>query len=190
MEKKIAVLASGSGTNAENLITYFAKSEVGRVVLVLVNKPEAGVVQRAAHLGVPCQYFPFADWKLGQPVLDALHKAQIDFVVLAGFLLRVPDAIVHAFPDRIVNIHPSLLPRFGGKGMYGDHVHQAVVNAHEAETGITIHYINEHYDEGNVIFQAQCPVLPTDTAADVAARVHQLEYRYYPHVVEQLLYKV
>ncbi len=190
MEKRIAVFASGSGSNAENLIAYFEKKEGVKVVLVLSNKSDAGVVKRAERLGVPCQVFQNAQWREGDPVVQTLREYGVDFIVLAGFLLRVPEALLHAYPNRIVNIHPALLPRHGGKGMYGDRVHQAVVEAGDTETGITIHYINEHYDEGGIIFQATCPVHPGDTFQEVAQRVHQLEYQYYPHVVEQLLHKL
>ncbi len=190
MEKRIAIFASGSGSNAENFIAYFEKKEGAKVVLVLSNKADAGVVDRAQRLGVPCEVFQNAQWREGNPIVETLQKHQIDFIVLAGFLLRVPEALLHAFPNRIVNIHPALLPRHGGKGMYGDRVHQAVIEAGDTETGITIHYINEHYDEGGTIFQATCPVHPGDTPQEVAQRVHQLEYQYYPHVVEQLLYKI
>ena len=126
-------------------------------------------------------------WISGEQILALLREYNIDFIVLAGFLVRVPDVLLHAYPDKIINIHPALLPKFGGKGMYGDRVHEAVVTAGEKESGITIHYINEHYDEGNTIFQAKCPVLPEDSPADVAKKVHSLEYEYYPQVIEKLL---
>ena len=190
MGKRIAVFASGNGSNAENLITYFDKSESGRVVLVLTNKADAGVIDRVEKMGILCKVFANDQWKTGEAILKALHEEDIDFIVLAGFLLRIPLNLLHAYPHHIVNIHPALLPKFGGKGMYGDRVHQAVIDAGETHTGITIHYIDEHYDEGSIIFQAECPVYPTDTSSDVAERVHQLEYRYYPDVVEKLLYKV
>lgn len=185
--KKIAILASGAGTNAENIAQYFSKNDKIKVALMVSNNPKAGVLERAARLGVPSQTFPKADFASGEPVLALLRAYEIDFIVLAGFLCKVPDVLLHAFPDRIVNIHPALLPKFGGKGMYGMHVHEAVVAAGETESGITIHYINEHYDEGAVIFQASCPVLPSDTPEEVAAKVHRLEYEYYPKVIEKLL---
>ena len=190
MERRIAIFASGNGSNAENMIAYFNEHKAGKVVVVLSNKADAGVLDRAQRMGVLSRTFPTAEWKTGDAILRVLREEQVDFVVLAGFLLRVPDTLLHAYPNRIVNIHPSLLPRHGGKGMYGDRVHQAVIEQGDDQTGITIHYINEHYDEGNVIFQATCPVHSGDTYQDVAARVHQLEYRYYPHIVEQLLQKV
>ena len=185
--KKIAIFASGAGTNAENIAQYFSKNDKIKVALIVSNNPKAGVLERAARLGIPSRTFPKADFTSGEPVAELLQTYEIDFIVLAGFLCMVSDVLLHAFPNRIVNIHPALLPKFGGKGMYGMHVHEAVVAAGETETGITIHYINERYDEGTVIFQASCPVLPTDTPEEVAANVHKLEYEYYPKVVEQLL---
>lgn len=185
--KNIAVLASGSGTNAENIIRYFASRESGRVALVLTNRQHAYVLERAGRLGVPHACFAKEDWADGGPILDVLREHRIDFVVLAGFLARVPDVVLHAYPNKMINIHPSLLPKFGGKGMYGDRVHEAVVAAGETESGITIHYTNERYDEGAVIAQYRCALSPTDTPADVAAKIHELEYKYYPVVIEQLL---
>lgn len=187
MRKNIAIFASGSGTNAENIIRYFGASEFARVGLVLSNKRDAFVLERAHALGVPCEVFLRPEWENPENLLSILRRYEIDFIVLAGFLLRVPDPILHAYPHKIINIHPALLPKFGGKGMYGDRVHEAVVAAGEKETGITIHYINEHYDEGDVIFQATCPVLPEDTPADVAKKVHALEYKYFPGVIERLI---
>ena len=187
MIRNIAVFASGSGTNAENIIRCFERSRLARVALVVTNKSNAYVLQRAADLGVPSRIYPKADWETGAAVLVALREFGIDFIVLAGFLVRVPDAILEAYPRRIVNIHPSLLPKYGGRGMYGMRVHQAVLEAGEKETGITIHYIDEHYDEGTTLFQAKCPVAPDDTPDDVARKVHELEYRYYPEVIERLL---
>ena len=187
MRRNIAVLASGSGTNAENIIRYFREKGSARVALVLTNRQNAFVLERAKRLGVPCVWFAKSDWESGELVLSTLREYDIDFVVLAGFLARVPDNILHAYPNKIINIHPALLPKFGGKGMYGDRVHEAVVAAGEKESGITIHYINEHYDEGNTIFQATCPVLPTDTPDDVAKKVHALEYEHFPQVIEQVL---
>ena len=187
MKKNIAIFASGSGSNAENIIRYFQKNDSAQVSLVLSNKSDAYVVERAHRLGVPCNVFPKEDWMAGDEILAVLQDSRIDFIVLAGFLVRVPDLLLHAYPNKIINIHPALLPKYGGKGMYGDRVHQAVVAAGEKESGITIHYINEHYDEGNLIFQATCPVLPTDSPDDVAQKVHVLEYEHYPLVIEKLL---
>ena len=187
MSKNIAIFASGNGTNAENIIRYFQNSELVNVELVLANKETAFVLERARSLNVPFAYMGKAEWTEGTAVLSLLEGRKIDFIVLAGFLARVPDCILHAYPNKIINIHPSLLPKFGGKGMYGDRVHEAVVAAGEAETGITIHYLNERFDEGEIVVQYKCPVLPQNTAADVAKKVHALEYEYYPKVIDRLL---
>ena len=187
MSKNIAIFASGNGTNAENIIRYFQNSELVNIELVLANKETAFVLERARSLNVPFAYMGKAEWTEGTAVLSLLEGRKIDFIVLAGFLARVPDCILHAYPNKIINIHPSLLPKFGGKGMYGDRVHEAVVAAGEAETGITIHYLNERFDEGEIVVQYKCPVLPQDTAADVAKKVHALEYEYYPKVIDRLL---
>lgn len=188
MEKNIAIFASGNGTNAENIIRYFQAKQEGITVSVIVaNRRQAQVFERAERLQVPCIYMAREKWVTGEAVLHLLKEYQIDFIVLAGFLARVPDPILHAYPQQIINIHPSLLPKFGGKGMYGDRVHQAVVEAGEQESGITIQYINECYDEGDIIAQYRCPVFPEDTPQDVAQRVHALEYTHYPEIIEKLL---
>ena len=187
MKKNIAIFASGSGSNTENIIRYFRKNEAIQVSLVLSNRSDAFVLERAHRLGVPCNVFPKEDWMAGDEILAVLQEYHIDFVVLAGFLVRVPDLLLHAYPNKIINIHPALLPKFGGKGMYGDRVHEAVVAAGEKESGITIHYINEHYDEGNTVFQTACLVLPTDSPEDVAKKVHALEYEHFPRVIERVL---
>ena len=187
MKKNIAIFASGSGSNTENIIRYFRKSEAIQVSLVLSNRSDAYVLERAHRLGVPCNVFPKEDWMAGDEILAVLQEYHIDFVVLAGFLVRVPDLLLHAYPNKIINIHPALLPKFGGKGMYGDRVHEAVVAAGEKESGITIHYINEHCDEGNTVFQTACPVLPTDSPEDVAKKVHALEYEHFPRIIERVL---
>ena len=184
--KKIAILASGEGTNAERIIRYFTGHPTVKVVVVITNKAEAGVIRRAENLQVPVEYLPASAFKEGKATAMLRHY-EADFVVLAGFLLRIPDDMLEAYPDRIVNIHPSLLPKFGGKGMYGSRVHEAVLASGEQESGITIHYINEHYDEGAIILQAQCPVLEGDTPDTLASRVHQLEYEHYPKIIEELL---
>ena len=184
--KKIAILASGEGTNAERIIQYFTHHPTVKVVVVMTNKSEAGVIRRAEKLRIPVEYLPASAFKEGKAT-EQLRKYEADFIVLAGFLLRIPNDILETYPNRIVNIHPSLLPKFGGKGMYGNRVHEAVLEAHEKESGITIHYINEHYDEGAIILQAKCPVLKEDTPETLANRVHQLEYEHYPQVIEELL---
>lgn len=185
--KNIAILASGSGTNAENIIKYFANHPFIHVALVLSNNAKAGVHERAARLGVPSFSFSREAFNDGTEVLKKLVEYRIDFIVLAGFMNMIPASFLNTYPNRIINIHPALLPKHGGKGMYGMHVHNAVVAEGDTESGITIHYINEHYDEGEVIFQATCPVLPSDTPEDVAGKVHALEYEHFPRVIEELL---
>lgn len=185
--KNIAIFASGSGTNAENIARYFAKNKLIRVAVVLSNHAHAGVHDRVRTLGVPSYTFSKEEFAAATPILDKLVEFSVGFVVLAGFMSKIPDALLEAFPDRIVNIHPALLPKFGGKGMYGHHVHEAVLAAGETESGITIHQVNARYDEGKIIFQATCPVLPDDTPDTLAQRVHLLEYTYYPRVIERLL---
>lgn len=187
--KKIAILASGEGTNAERIIRYFSEKKTVEVVVVITNKQLAGVIKRAEGLGVPAEIIPAQGFATGE-ALKTLHRYETDFVVLAGFLLKVPDDILHDYPNKIVNIHPALLPKFGGKGMYGSRVHEAVIAAGEKESGITIHYINEHYDEGGIILQAQCPVMPHDTPDTLAARIHQLEYEFFPKVIEETVLKI
>lgn len=185
--KSIAIFASGSGTNAENLIRYFRTGSSGRVSLVLTNRPDAGVINRAGNLGVPVVAFNRDQLRTTGAVLQILREKEIDFIVLAGFLWLVPEDILEAYRGRIVNIHPALLPRYGGKGMYGHHVHEAVLASGDRQSGITIHHVNPAYDEGDIIFQATCPVLPDDTPDTLAGRIHGLEYEHYPRVVEELL---
>ncbi len=184
--KKIAILASGEGTNAERIIRYFTENPTVKVAVIITNKAEAGVIRRAQHFQIPVKFLPTSAFKEGKAT-EILRLYETNFVVLAGFLLRIPNDMLEAYPNRIVNIHPSLLPKFGGKGMYGNKVHEAVLAAGETESGITIHYINEHYDEGAIILQVQCPVMEGDTPDTLANRVHQLEYDHYPKVIEQLL---
>jgi phosphoribosylglycinamide formyltransferase-1 len=178
-----AVFASGSGSNAENLIRFFEKRDDLNIALVVSNKPDARVLERAKRLGVPFQYVSPKAIREDDGLTELLKQYQIDIVILAGFLQLVPAYLIQLFPGRIVNIHPALLPKYGGKGMYGMHVHQAVVAAGERETGITIHEVNEHYDEGKVIFQASCAVLKTDSPEEVANKIHELEYKHFPLVV-------
>jgi len=185
--KKIAIFASGSGSNAQNIIEHFRGNSSIEVSLVLSNKKNAFVLDRAKNLGVKALVFDRPSFYESDSVLDILKSEQINFIVLAGFLWLVPDNLVKNFPDRIVNIHPALLPKYGGKGMYGSKVHEMVVACGEKETGITIHYVNQHYDEGNIIFQARCTVHENDTPDDVANNVHQLEYKYFPKQIEKLV---
>ena len=184
--KNIAILASGEGTNAERIIRYFTGHPSIQVVAVLPNKAKAGVIRRATSLGIPVEVLPASAFREGKAT-DLLRQYHTHFVVLAGFLLHIPNDMLEAYPQAIMNIHPSLLPKFGGKGMYGSRVHQAVLESGEAESGITIHYIDGNYDEGDVILQARCPVMPDDTPDTLATRVHQLEYEYYPKVIEGIL---
>lgn len=183
--KKIAVFASGTGTNALEIIRHFSDHHLARVALVLCNKPGARVIQHALDYNIPLTLFKRRE--LATAVLDDLLRSQIDFIVLAGFLLKIPENLVEAFPDKIVNIHPALLPKYGGKGMYGQRVHEAVIAAGDTESGITIHLVNEFYDEGETLFQATCPVTPNDTPQSLARKVQQLEHQYYPKIIEQLL---
>lgn len=184
--RRIAVFASGSGSNAENLYNHFFGSKTVKVDLILSENPNAFVLERAEKLGI--DHWVFTMDQLGSGAVgDELKSRSIDFIILAGFLKRIPDDILSMFPQRIVNIHPALLPKYGGKGMYGMHVHRAVVAAREVESGITIHYVNERYDEGHVIFQAKCVVEKNDTADDLAAKIHDLEYKYFPQIVEKVV---
>ncbi len=185
--KNIAVFASGNGSNAENIIKYTQALDNMQVALVLSNSAKAKVLQRAAKYNVPTMVFDRQRFYQQQDVLEALRAYDIDLVVLAGFMWLVPSYLIAAFPNHIVNIHPALLPAYGGKGMYGDHVHQAVKAANETKTGITIHYVNEAYDEGQIIFQAETAINPTDTPDDIAQKVHALEYEHYPKVIEKVL---
>lgn len=183
----IAIFASGSGTNAENIANYFKNSPNVNVALIVSNKKDAFVHERAKNLGIESVTFLKNDFENTDNVVDCLKKKGIDFIVLAGFLLKVPENLLRAYPSKIVNIHPALLPKYGGKGMYGDAVHKAVVEAGETESGITIHYVNENYDEGAIIFQAKCAVSENDTYEDVAKKVHTLEYMHFPIIIEELL---
>ena len=184
--KRIAVFASGSGSNAENFINYFRQNDAADISLVLSDNKSAKVLQRAEKHGVPHAVFTKEELACGK-VLEKLKRNKIDFIVLAGFLRLVPADIINSYQGRIVNIHPALLPSYGGNGMYGMNVHKAVVEAGEEESGITIHYVNEHYDQGDIIFQAHTEIYPDDTPEDVAEKVHALEYQYYPQIVDQLI---
>lgn len=186
--KRIVIFASGSGTNAENIIKYFQKSNVANVVRVLSNKKDAKVLERSNSLNVSYMYFSRNDFYDSDKVLNLLIE-EADFIVLAGFLWRVPENIIKLFSKKIVNVHPALLPKYGGKGMYGMHVHNTVIANKEKETGITIHYVNEHYDEGAVILQKKVGVDESDTPEIIAKKIHQLEYKYFPKVIEEILLK-
>ncbi|HMU13779.1 MAG: phosphoribosylglycinamide formyltransferase [Bacteroidetes bacterium] len=183
---RIAILASGSGTNAQRLMEHFHGHTQAEVALLGCDQPQAGVLQRAWDHGVPSYLFNGTQLREGD-VLRELEGQRIQLIVLAGFMRLIPSAMVRAFPRRIINIHPALLPKYGGKGMYGHHVHEAVLAAGEQESGITIHYVNERYDEGEHIAQFRCPVLSDDTRASLEARIHALEHAHYPVVVESVV---
>ena len=185
--KNIAIFASGSGTNAENLIRFFRTSPSGQIKLVLTNKPEAHVINRAQSHDIETVVFSRDQFYQTGEVLAILEERRIDFIVLAGFLWLVPDTLLQKFEGKIVNIHPALLPKFGGKGMYGRRVHEAVIASGETVSGISIHHVNQKYDEGNIIFQATCEVKKDDTPESLAKRIHTLEYEHFPRVVEELL---
>jgi phosphoribosylglycinamide formyltransferase 1 len=185
--KNIVIFASGAGTNAENIIRYFSNEKKAKVVLVLSNKPQAKVLERAAALGVDVFFFDRRQFYETEEVLFILQRRNTDLIVLAGFLWLVPTRIIEEYKGRIVNIHPALLPGFGGRGMFGDRVHKAVLDARSTESGITIHFVNEQYDSGDIIFQARCPVLPGDDVETLAARVHALEYEHYPAVISSII---
>ena len=185
--KRIVIFASGSGSNAENLIKFFHNRDNASAIQVLTNNPHAKVLDRCKKLNVSALSFNRIAFSKSEDVLNILKASQPDLIVLAGFLWKFPEFILNQYPNKVINIHPALLPKFGGKGMYGMHVHEAVIANKEAETGITIHYVNENYDEGAVIFQAKCNVLPTDSAEDVAEKIHLLEMKHFPEVAEKLL---
>ncbi|WP_200974874.1 phosphoribosylglycinamide formyltransferase [Echinicola sp. 20G] len=184
--KKIAIIASGNGSNAEEIINHFDGSSKAKVLTIASNKKDAYVLERAKNHEIP--FFSFTRSEMEEGILEkSFLELGIDLIVLAGFLLKIPDGLIKKFPNRIINIHPALLPKFGGKGMYGMRVHEAVKEKGEKETGITIHYVNEKYDDGRVIFQESVTVLDTDTPEDIANKVHALEYKYFPKVIESLL---
>lgn len=187
---KIAIFASGAGSNAANIIKHFQKSATVSVALIVCNKPGAGVLQIAADNRVPTLLIEKERFFKGDAYLPDLKIAGIDFIVLAGFLWKVPDALIAAYPNKIINIHPALLPKYGGKGMFGAKVHEAVIAAGEKESGITIHFVNEHYDEGAPIFQAVCSIDQNDSPDSLAKKIHELEYAHFPLQIEQLLNKL
>jgi phosphoribosylglycinamide formyltransferase 1 len=188
--RNIAILASGSGTNAENIIKYFSTRNTAKVSLVLSNKRQALVLKRAEANNIRTVFFEHKEFYVTGKVLRYLALYKIDFIVLAGFLWLVPENITETYTGRIINIHPALLPSHGGKGMYGEAVHNAVLAKKEKESGITIHYVNKFYDAGDIIFQAKCKVEPTDTPESLAEKVHSLEYLHYPRVIEEIVVKL
>ncbi len=186
-QKRIAIFASGSGSNCENLIRYFKDSEMVECALVVSNKADAYVLERAQRLGVPTAVMPKVLLNDPEAMLPLLKKYDIDFIVLAGFLPLVPNFLLDAFPRRIVNLHPALLPKYGGKGMWGHHVHEAVKAAGETETGMTVHWVTPVCDGGDIIAQYKCSIAPSDSVDDIAEKEHQLEMRYFPEVVERII---
>ena len=189
MVKNIAIFASGSGSNAENICKYFKNSSDIAVVLIGTNNENADVVKRAKNLEIPLFVFTKSELENFSELQSVLEKSKVDFIVLAGFLLKIPEKMVEIYPDKIVNIHPALLPKYGGKGMYGGMVHAAVLENKESESGITIHFVNTKYDEGKIIFQRKCAVEKKDTPESLANKLHKLEYEYYPKIIATIIRK-
>ena len=187
---RIAIFASGAGTNAKNIIEYFRNSVLAKIALIVSNKKDAGVLTIADLEKIPWLVIDRERFFRGDAYIEELHQKGIDFVVLAGFLWKIPQALLDKYRGRIVNIHPALLPKFGGKGMYGKYVHEAVLHEKERESGITIHFVDEHYDNGDIILQVKCPVFENDTPESLANRIHALEYSNYPPVIEELVKKL
>ena len=191
--KRLAIFASGAGSNAEKIIQYFADAEkkdeffAKKIALIVCNKPTAGVLNIAEANKIPSLIIEKEKFFRGNSYVEELKNAGIDFIVLAGFLWKIPSLLISAFPRKIVNIHPALLPKYGGKGMYGMHVHEAVIANKEKESGITIHYVDDQYDHGDIIFQARCPVLDDDTPEKLANRIHSLEHENYPVIIDKIL---
>ena len=190
MKKRIAIFASGSGSNAQKIMELFKHSDEAEIVLVLTNNPEAYVLQRADNFEIPTHIFDRKEFRETDQIVDLLKNLDTDLIVLAGFLWLIPKNLIEEYPGRIINIHPSLLPKFGGKGMYGDHVHQAVLEAGETEGGITIHYVNENYDEGEYIHQSKYKIEKGDNLEMIKFKGQQLEHQHYPRVVESILKKI
>ncbi|HWC53553.1 MAG TPA: phosphoribosylglycinamide formyltransferase [Chitinophagaceae bacterium] len=186
---RLAIFASGTGSNAQKIIDHFRNLPDIKIALIVCNKPDAGVLKIAAKENIPTLLIEKEKFFRGNSYVDELKQKKIDWIILAGFLWKIPDALIHTFPEKIINIHPALLPKYGGKGMYGQKVHEAVLANQEKESGITIHYVDNLYDHGKIIFQAKCEVLPDDTADSLAQRIHALEHAYYPHIIEKLVTK-
>jgi phosphoribosylglycinamide formyltransferase-1 len=190
LKKRIAIFASGSGSNAQKLMEYFKESTEAEIALVLSNNPDAFVIQRADNFEIPSHIFDRNEFYHTDKVLDLLNDLDIDLIVLAGFLWLIPENLIKKYSGRIINIHPAILPKFGGKGMYGDHVHHAVMQAKETEGGITIHYVNEKYDEGEYIYQAKYKIEPNDNLEMIKFKGQQLEHLHYPRIVESIIKKL
>jgi len=187
--KHIAIFASGAGSNAQKIIEHFENSTLAKIELIVCNKPGAGVIEIAGSKSIPVLLIEkkmFAD----SGYLEELKRYHIDFIILAGFLWKIPSVLIDAYPWKIINIHPALLPAYGGKGMFGNAVHAAVLMAKEKQSGITIHYVDDKYDHGKIIFQKACPVTEDETVESLAQKVHELEHNYYPKQIEKLLYKI
>ena len=189
-KKRIAIFASGSGSNAQRIMEYFKKNSIAEVAIVLTNNPEAYVLQRADNFEVPTHIFNRKEFYQSRQIVELLQNLDVDLIVLAGFLWLIPPYLLDAFPGKIINIHPALLPNFGGKGMYGDHVHEAVLAAREKEHGITIHLIDEEFDRGAIIQQFKFRVETEDDLEDIRFKIQQLEHQHYPKVIEQVLKKM
>ncbi|HET8804041.1 MAG TPA: phosphoribosylglycinamide formyltransferase [Aequorivita sp.] len=187
MKKRIVIFASGNGTNAENIIKHFQRTQLAEVVLVLSNKKHAKVLERAEKLQVSSLSFRKEELFSEDGVLKILNDTKPDLIVLAGFLLKFPEIILKAFPNKVINVHPALLPKYGGKGMYGNFVHEAVLKNKEAETGITVHYVNENYDEGAIILQKKVTLSENDSSEMIAEKVHKLEYEWFPKIIDEVL---
>lgn len=186
---KLAIFASGSGSNAENIALYFKDNPEIKVSVIISNKKDAFVLERAKKLGIPSYTYNKREFDDSDQIISLLKENNIDYIILAGFLLKVPTKLVDSYPNKIINIHPALLPKHGGKGMYGDFVHKAVVDSKEQETGITVHYVNENYDEGAIIFQTTCKVSENDSYIEVAEKVHKLEYEHFPKIIAEIIKK-
>ena len=187
MPKKLAIFASGSGSNAQNICNYFANHSDVKVVLICTNNPDAFIVKRAKKLNIPITFITKTELNYFINLYKKLQNAEVDFIILAGFLLRLPTIMVEKYPNRILNIHPSLLPKYGGRGMYGDNVHKAVLKNKEIESGISIHFVNQNYDKGELILQEKCSVSENETLETLAAKIHQLEKKYFPLTIEKVL---
>lgn len=190
MKKRIAIFASGSGSNAQKIMEHFKRNSEAEVVLILTNNPQAYVLQRADNFEIPSHIFTREEFYQTDNIIKLLKNLQVDLIVLAGFLWLVPENLLKAFPNKIINLHPALLPKYGGKGMYGDHVHKAVLAAREEESGITIHFVNEKFDEGEILHQSRFKIEPGDTLEVIKFKGQQLEHQHFPRVIESLLKKM
>jgi phosphoribosylglycinamide formyltransferase-1 len=190
MKKRIAIFASGSGSNAQKIMEHFKRNSEAEVVLILTNNPQAYVLQRADNFEIPSHIFTRDEFYHTDNIIKLLKNLQVDLIVLAGFLWLVPENLLKAFPNKIINLHPALLPKYGGKGMYGDHVHNAVLAAKEEESGITIHFVNEKFDEGEILHQSRFKIEPGDTLEMIKFKGQQLEHQHFPRVIESLLRKM